>query len=288
MLIPVLAVIAAIGLLALAYARFIEPSWLRIRHLLVPVEGWPPSSAGLCILHLSDLHIGRSTQRMHRFIARAAAVPADIVVITGDFVDHPRHVPELVEALRPITAGTRPVLAVLGNHDRFAYPRRIVRTRPDAYDAEPLIQAIRSLGIDLLIDERRQVPTRVGDVTIAGIDIRSHNAEGVARAMDGQGRSGVVMLAHSPDALPAAADAKITLLLCGHTHGGQVRVGPWFTPMTSTVTPLRPPSGLNFRGGIAMHVSPGLGTTFLPLRFFARPEATLVELVPPDQSEQDR
>jgi hypothetical protein len=140
MVIAVLSIIAVIGLVALAYARFIEPSWLRIRHRLIPIAGWPPSSAGLRILYLSDLHVGRSTQRTQRLIARATAIPADIVVITGDFVDHRRHLPERADTLRPIIAGKRPVL---GNHDRFAYVRRLIRTRSHAYDAEPLIQTRR-------------------------------------------------------------------------------------------------------------------------------------------------
>ncbi len=285
MLIPAIAAAAVVGLLLLAYARFVEPSWLRIRYRRVSVRAWPiadgaSGSPGLRILHISDLHVGRSTERIRRFISRAAAIPADIVVITGDFVDHPQYLSQLTGVLRPITGGERPVLAVMGNHDRFAYEKRLVRSNPHAYNSGELIETVRALGIDLLIDEVRTVPTRVGDVTFVGVDLRSHDAEGLARALGGHSGDGMVMLAHSPDALHAAVGANIGLLLCGHTHGGQVRIGPWLTPLTSTRTPIKPPSGLSVRGTTAMHVSPGLGVTFLPLRFFSRPEATLIEIIP--------
>ena len=279
MLIPVLATMITVCLLSLAYARFVEPAWLRIRRRVISIRGFPTDNPGLRILHISDLHVGRSTERIRRFIERAAAIPADVVVITGDFVDHPHYLPQLSEVLRPITTGERPVLAVMGNHDRFAYEKRLVRSNPHAYHSGELIETIRDLGIDLLIDEVRTVPTRVGDVTFVGVDLRSHDAEGLARALGGHSGDGVVMLAHSPDAIHAAVGANIGLLLCGHTHGGQVRIGPWLTPITSTRTPIKPPSGLSLRGNTAMHVSPGLGVTFLPLRFFSRPEVTLIEIV---------
>jgi predicted MPP superfamily phosphohydrolase len=285
MLIPAIAATAVVGLSLLAYARFVEPAWLRIRYRRVSIPGWhvaaeADGSPGLRILHLSDLHVGRSTGRIHRFIERAAAIPADIVAITGDFVDHPQYLPQLSEVLRSITGGDRPVLAVMGNHDRFAYEKRLVRSNPHAYNSGELIETVRALGIDLLIDELRTVPTRVGDITFVGVDLRSHDTEGLTRALGGHTGDGVVMLAHSPDAIHAAVGANIGLLLCGHTHGGQVRISPWLTPLTSTRTPIKPPSGLSLRGKTTMHVSLGLGVTFLPLRFFSRPEATLIEIVP--------
>jgi uncharacterized protein len=280
MLIPALAILVFVGLSLLAYARFIEPAWLRVRHRIVPVVGLPDASVGVRILHLSDLHVGRSTGRLRRFLARAAVIPADIVVITGDFVDHPGYLPQLSRVLEALVDGTRPVLAIMGNHDRFYYSQRLVRSRPHAYDSTQLIATVREAGVDLLLDETRTLATRAGEVTFVGVDIVSHDSAGLERALQGFSSRGTIMLAHSPDAIGPAAEAGVALLLCGHTHGGQVRIGPWLTPMTSTRIPIKPPSGISVRGATTMHVSPGLGTTFLPFRFFARPEATVLELAP--------
>jgi uncharacterized protein len=279
MIIPAFVTFVLIATLLFIYARFIEPSWLRIRHRVVPISGWSKANDGLRILHLSDLHVGRSTGRVRRFVARAAAVPADIIVITGDFVDHPKYVPLLADVLLPLTERGQPVIAILGNHDRFAYAQRFIRSHPHAYDSTELIEAVRAAGIDLMIDETRTVATRVGDIRFVGIDISSHNGAGLMHTLQGGSVAGAIMLAHSPDAIPAAAEAGIGLLLCGHTHGGQVRIGPWFTPMTSTRLRLKPPSGIIKRRSTVTHVSPGLGITFLPFRFFARPEATVIEVI---------
>jgi predicted MPP superfamily phosphohydrolase len=71
------------------------------------------------------------------------------------------------------------------------------------------------------------VPTRVGDITVVGIDFRSHNARGLTRALGDHGDNGGGMLAHSPDAMSLAADVGIAPLLSGHMHEGQVCIGPW-------------------------------------------------------------
>ncbi len=80
-----LALGCAAGLLV-SYAWLVEPAWLRVRRRVVRVDGWPVEMDGLTLLHLSDLHIGRATGRIRRFLAKAEAIPADLVVITGDFI----------------------------------------------------------------------------------------------------------------------------------------------------------------------------------------------------------
>ena len=99
--------------------------------------------------------------------------------------------------------------------------------------------------------------------------------------------SSVLMLCHSPDILEEASRRGVPLVLSGHTHGGQVRLGHWLTPTTGTQYSLPRPSGLIERAHTFMHVSPGLGTSVVPLRFFARPEVTVLELRAPDTSGAD-
>jgi predicted MPP superfamily phosphohydrolase len=210
---------------------------------------------------------------------RAAAIPADVVVLTGDFVDRPEHVGELADVLVPLMDGRRPVIGILGNHDRYVYRQRHIPHGPaDPFDADALIARIRESGVRLLIDEAVEVATARGPVTIAGVDITSHTDAGVATALAGADLDRTILLAHSPDARFAVARAGVRLLLAGHTHGGQVRLGPWITPTTSTRHPLKPPSGMHTLDGLQMHVSPGLGTAIVRLRLFSRPEATVIEI----------
>ena len=279
-LVIALAVAAVVGLAAVAYARLIEPGWLRVRHRTIVVPGWHATADPLRILHLSDLHVGRTSHLLARFMSSARAIPADLVVITGDFVDRPENVEELADVLRPLMDGARPVVGVLGNHDRYVYRNRIPHGPADPFDANPLVKAIKDSGVRLLVDEAMEVETANGSVAIAGVDIKSHLGDGVLRALAGADLARTVVLAHSPDIRFAAARAGVKLLLTGHTHGGQVRFGPWLTLTTSTKHRLKPPSGMHEHDGTVMHVSPGLGTTLVTLRLFSRPEATVLEIRP--------
>ena len=143
---------------------------------------------------------------------------------------------------------------------------------------------MRATGITMLIDEALEIKTPNGAVTLIGLDIVSHTREGLAAALGSRDPGSVVLAAHSPDILGIAHRQGIHLVFSGHTHGGQIRLGPWITPTTSTEMRLKPPSGMIRRGKTQMHVSPGLGTTLLPLRFFSRPEATVIEIRVADPS----
>jgi predicted MPP superfamily phosphohydrolase len=276
--IPVLIALLFAGLVASIYAFAIEPQWLRIRYRSLHVSGWEPAARGLRIVHLSDLHVGHSNERLNRFIARAAVIPCDVVVITGDFVQSYNDLPGLLGVLAPLLNGTTPVIGVLGNHDRYIYGGRRLRRAGVRADAAPVISTLRNAGVALLIDSAIQIQIPSGLVTFAGLDIDSHTPEGVAATLSGLDLTRTVLLAHSPDIHRAAHHAGAKVLLAGHTHGGQVRLGPWMTPTTSTTYRLKPPSGIHTRGESVMHVSPGLGTTMLPIRFFSRPEVTVVEV----------
>ncbi len=276
--ISVLITLIVAGLVASIYAFAIEPQWLRIRYRSLHVSGWAPAAPGLRIVHVSDLHVGHSNERLTRFITRAAAIPCDVVVITGDFIESYNDLSGLLDVLGPLLDGTTPVIGVLGNHDRYIYRgRRLGRVGVRA-DAAPVIATMRNAGVELLVDSAIQIETPSGLVTFAGLDIDSHTPEGVVAILSGLDLTRTVLLAHSPDIHRDAQQAGAKVLLVGHTHGGQVRLGPWFTPRTSTTYRLKPPSGIHIRGESVMHVSPGLGTTTLPIRFFARPEVTVVEV----------
>ena len=87
-----------------------------------------------------------------------------------------------------------------------------------------------------------------------------------------------LLLCHFPDMLPRLAPGIAHLVLAGHLHGGQICV-PWPGGRIGLAYPRSGPiSALEASNGTVMHISPGLGTTFVPLRFFAQPEVTLLRL----------
>jgi predicted MPP superfamily phosphohydrolase len=87
-----------------------------------------------------------------------------------------------------------------------------------------------------------------------------------------------VLLCHFPHMLPRLEPGIAHLVLAGHLHGGQI-CAPWPGGRIGLAHPRSGPvSALEASNGTVMHVSPGLGTTFVPLRFLARPEVTLLRL----------
>ncbi len=274
--------LTAVLTVVLFYAFAIEPRWLRIRHRVLPLQGWDPSLNGITVLHLSDFHIGRSNRRLVRLLERVRRIRADIVVITGDFIGGLDGVAQIERVLRPLTQ-RHTVLGVPGNHDHDVYkmqcpgspPRRTV----DTLDSSRVVEALRAAGVTMLVNSSRSVRFERGSITFVGIDDSSTRADDWEAALRGvTDRDSVILLAHSPDVHAQAAAEGVPLVLRGHTHGGQVRIGPWFTPTTNTRTPLERPSGVIAKGRTLIHISPGLGTTGPPVRLFARPEATILEL----------
>ena len=283
-----LAVLGAVG----AYAYAVEPAWLRIRRQVLYVHRLAPALDGVRVLHLSDLHIGHSTDRIARFLRRVRRTDADVVVITGDFIAGPSGIPDIQRVLRELTS-QHTVIGVLGNHEHRYHTYGLPsgkgglpsgkgwKTRHQL-DHLGIVDRLRDAGMTMLVNSNHDLPMRGRSLTFVGIDEALGGSDDWEAAFDGVAdpRS-TVLLSHSPEVHEQASALGIPLVLSGHTHGGQVRLGPWFTPTTGTRTRLERPSGVIKKGDTLMHISPGLATTVVPFRFFARPEATVLVLRSP-------
>jgi hypothetical protein len=237
---------------ALAYG-WLEAGWLRTRVLEVEVEGLPAALAGLRIGHLSDFHLGRrsrGTRAVSEAVTWTRQRQPDLVVVTGDLLSHPRARGELDDLLAGLDA-----YVVLGNHD-------VAVTRdPFSRPAE-----LSGLPATLLLGESRTIELRGEQVQVAGAVPKP-----VAPLPELDRGAGLrILLSHYPR---LRADG-YQLVLAGHMHGGQI-VLPYpggrvrFAHLRARLT-----EGVYRERGVTLHVSPGLGTTFVPFRFFARPEAT--------------
>lgn len=237
---------------ALAYGWF-EAGWLRTRVLEVPIAGLPEELEGLRIAHLSDFHLGppsRGAVAVRQAANWVRQRKPDLTVVTGDLLSHPRGRAQLDEALRGLDA-----YAVLGNHD-------VAVTR----DPFSRASALGELQATLLDDASRLLDLRGVPVQLAGTAPRpwgSLPAPDPAAAFR-------ILLSH----YPRLHTPGFQLVLAGHMHAGQI-VLPYpggklrFAHLRSPLT-----EGLYREDDVTLHVSPGLGTTFVPFRFFARPEVT--------------
>jgi uncharacterized protein len=246
-----------------------EAGWLRTRVLEVPVEGLPTALDGLRVAHLSDFHLGvpsRGSRAVERAVEWVAQRWPELVCITGDLVSRQRGEP----ALRRVLSRLGAAYAVLGNHD-FADSR------------DPFSEPVRlgDLGqTALLLDEARIVEIRGCRVQIVGLHPRSRRrASSVISGLVDPTADLRIVLTHFPE-LIRARTKPFELVLAGHMHGGQI-VLPYPGGRFLFAHPrARESHGLYRSGGTTLHVSPGLGTTFVPFRFFARPEATELVLRP--------
>jgi hypothetical protein len=245
------------------YGAF-EAGWVRLRTLELGIDGLPAELDGLRIAHLSDFHLGvpslgeRATARA---VAWVAGRRPDLVCITGDLVSRSRGEERLGRLLERLPEDT---YVVLGNHD-FAISR------------DPFSQPTQLVELTrgrLLSDESMGAQVRGVGIEIAGVDPRSW----IERRSSGFGHGEApfrLLLCHFPLVLDRVEQGRWHLILSGHLHAGQI-VLPY--GRRSRLLLAHPRSdyryGVYRRGTTAMHVSPGLGTTFVPFRFFARPEAT--------------
>jgi predicted MPP superfamily phosphohydrolase len=260
------AVLATAALAAVAYAWF-EAGWLRRRVLEVELHGLPPELDGLRIAHLSDLHLGvpsRGTRAVERAVDWVGERRPDIVCVTGDLVSRRSGLPRLERALAKLS----PCFVVLGNHDfassRDPFSERIERSELTAPD-----------GVVLLEDEAVELSRRGRRVQIVGVDPRSY-ARGKARPGELADPTADLrlLLCHFPGVVRRLVPGTFQLVLSGHLHAGQIVVPYPGGRLRLAHLRARDVEGLYRYGETALHVSPGIGTTFVPFRFFARPEVT--------------
>lgn len=251
-----------------AYGWF-EAGWLRANVIEVPLPGLPPALDGLRIGHLSDFHLGAPLSRGNKASAEAVAWVAerrpDLVCISGDLVSHPRGEPLLGALMEQLEA---PVV-VLGNHD--------VDVTRDPFSRSAELHALE--GVQLLRDQEIGVVRRGERISVVGIDPRTYRMKLACpnTLVSPQARLRL-LVCHFPAIALRIPAASFDLILAGHVHGGQICL-----PLPGRRVTLAHPRA-RFVAGVyetpagVMHVSSGTGTTFVPLRFFARPEVTEIVL----------
>jgi predicted MPP superfamily phosphohydrolase len=220
----------------------------------------PSDWDGLSILHLSDLHFCGTPDRVffQRVLDRCLApgVP-DLIAITGDIVDSPKHhrwVVPLLGRLRWRIAG----FAILGNHDSWQDPR-LIRRR------------LRKVGYHVLGNSWEQIDVRGQPMVVIGNEFPWFTPEAdLSKCPADVFR---LCLSHTPDRIRWARRHRVDLMLAGHVHGGQIRLPPIGSIFVPSRYSRRYDGGTYFEPPTLMHVSRGLAGQH-PLRFNCRPEVT--------------
>ena len=228
---------------------------------------------GLRILHLSDLHLGSFSlagRTLDAALDWAEEVEPDIVAITGDLVTRDRGRASLEAALARLTPRYGTYL-VLGNHD--------VDDSRDPFRRPADLSDLSVPGAALLRDEEVTVAAGGLRIQIVGVDPHTY-LTGESRPVERADPAADlrVLVCHYPEVVRTLPPGVFHLVLAGHYHGGQICLPtPWGR------VPLKEFHALYLQGlyptaAGTLHVSRGVGTSFVPFRFLARPEATMLTL----------
>src|SRR6476646_1133180 len=232
------------------------------------LDALPGAFHGLRIVQISDIHHGLFLPKewLSQAVRQANRLKPDIIALTGDFVTYSkRNIRPAAELLGRLRARYG-VFAVLGNHDFRV-------------DAAAVTSALRGQCIDVL--RTRHVSLRFGGETLylAGVDDYGYGAD-LRGAMRGVPRvAATVLLAHNPRVIHLASRNNVSLVLSGHTHGGQVNLPLLGTVYGRSPERLRYKIGWDRMGMTQIYVSRGIGTIVLPWRLRCPAEITHLELL---------
>jgi predicted MPP superfamily phosphohydrolase len=296
-LVALLALLPALAA-CLGYATLAEPYRPVFKRHRVSAPGrW----RGLSIVHISDLHVRRSAQRLYGAQRTALeGLEPDLLCVTGDVcekVEDIHLVVDLLNLARP-KYGT---FIVLGNHEHGApLPphlreqhksgwRRVLSSvlhqfapleRSDGEEeGHAMAEALQAAGFTVLHNEGRRVELADSTLWIAGCDSAWAGHADMLAAMNGRhADEPCLTLIHEPDLAFEARELGADLILAGHTHGGQVKLPLFGAPYDLRMDPrILIANGFQRIETGLLHITAGLGHT-IPLRFLCPPEVVWLDV----------
>jgi predicted MPP superfamily phosphohydrolase len=280
------ATVLTTGAATSAYAFGIEPRFrLATTFYRLTPPGWPAGGRRLRVAVLADIHACEPWMpvgRIEDIVEATNRLEPDIVCLLGDYVPGLRHFrtgivtpPDWARALAGLSA-REGVFAVLGNHDWWG--------DIDAVRAAFAAVKIPVLENDAGLIEPRGAPAfwlaGLGD-QMAGFRTpdgwrRRDDLPGTLAKIGDRTRP-VILLAHEPDIFPEVPD-RVSLTICGHTHGGQVALPFIGRPVVPSRYGQRYAYGHVVEDGRHLIVSGGLGCSGIPVRFGVPPEIVVIDV----------
>ncbi len=234
----------------------------------VMLEDLPEALEGYCLLQLSDIHIDGMPDGGERLIRIIRTLRYDACVMTGDYRFHTfGNYKNALDGMKRLAAAIEcpdGIYGILGNHDFVE-----------------MVPALESCGIRMLLNEAVRIARGDAAIHLLGLDdAHFYGVAVIEKAIRDLPADGLkVLLVHSPELIPQAAEAGVSYYLCGHTHGGQICL-PGRIPLLTNASCTR-----EYVGGVwhyqhmAGYTSRGTGSSCLPVRFFCPPEITLHRLI---------
>ncbi len=238
---------------------------IQLRHNSVALRRLPSAFESYTLLHLSDLHLDMNAALVGALTERISGLEYDACVMTGDF----RYrtfgplAPSMAALARLVPHLKGPAYAVLGNHDSIR-----------------MVPHIEDLGIRVLLNECVAVTRGTASLYLAGIDdahyFRTHSLHKAAHEIPREACA--VLLSHTPEPYRHAAHAEFSLMLSGHTHGGQICLPGGIPVLTDCDAPRAYARGPWRYHELVGYTSVGCGSSIVDVRLNCLPEVTLHRL----------
>ena len=217
---------------------------------------------GYTILHISDMHVEMSKAAMQHLTELVDGMQYDLCVLTGDYRGKTFGPFEAaLEGVARVRSHLKqPIYGVLGNHDTIQ-----------------MVPALEAMGIRMLLNECEVITRGDQRIHLAGIDdahfFRVDNIEKAASQIPKEEFS--ILLSHTPEVYRQAAHANFSLMLSGHTHGGQLCLPGSIPIKLEAVLPRRMGAGAWHYHNMSGYTSVGAGSSVLAVRLNCPPEITL-------------
>ena len=258
-------IVGAVG--TAAYGSLFERHDYELTETDIFIRDLPEGFDGFRIAQVSDVHHSSlvSADDVRRVVEVANSARADLVALTGDYTTASRKYVEPCAELLSGLQAPHGVWAVLGNHDHNTGP---ALTR----------SALARRGINVIDNANTRLRRGGDELQLAGIGDWSWVDADWARAFAGMDRARpTVLLSHQPSVLDRPETEGVSLILSGHTHGGQVSL-PLVGAPVGHMDEFKYLRGRFSRGPTQLYVTRGTGTIGLPLRLGARPEIAVLRL----------
>lgn len=250
------------GVILLLYGVWVEPKRLEVNHFKINLS--PNSKVKIKAIFMADFHAGTNKSKAwyDRVLEKVKDINPDMLLVGGDLVTARASDLRKLEKLSELDCQYGKYF-VLGNHDYLDNPKAVAKKMLDwgFMDLTNSNLTMRCQGLDL---------------RLAGTDDcvfgKKENIPSPACA------SPLILLSHEPDVLMDLVEGQADLVLCGHNHGGQVRLPGFGALFVPSKLGRRVDAGLKVVNGIPTYLTTGLGEVLCRARLFCPPEIVVLEI----------
>ena len=240
-------------LAGVADAKWLEPTWLKVRRLRIGT-GEPAHR----LVHFSDLHHKGDLNYLQTVVDIINALAPDFVCFTGDIVEDQKYLAEALDLMAQIKS---PMFGVPGNHDYWS-----------GISFDPVFKCFTATGGAWLLDEARAIAD--GKINLIGLSC-TRPPQSLPPSNPGTKN---ILLFHYPARVKELAGGKFDLMLAGHSHGGQVRIPFYGAPVLPYGVEGYDLGLFQTKSG-PLYVNPGIGYIYkYNFRLNCRPEITVIAI----------